>query len=268
MSVSSIVPAATVLLLRDGSQGLEVFMVARHPDQAAFSGALVFPGGQVDAPDHSHELHQHCRRSDDLDARALAFRVAAIREVFEECGILLAYARGEADFITAERVSELADYRSRLCTQSMTILELCQREKLELAIDRLVPYAHWITPNIRPKQFDTHFFLIATPADQIASHDGSETLDSVWITPTQALHSADTEQFTVVFPTHLNLIKLARSANTVQALAQAASTPIVTVQPQVAATAQGHIMSIPQTADYGVSQVLVNESGQISDILA
>ena len=129
------IPASTVLLLRDGDDGPEVFMVVRHHEIDSFSGALVFPGGKVDPGDG--EARQYCVGAEGMEDTALTFRVAAIREAFEECGVLLAYDSG-GDFLRAERLAELETaWRDRLQGDEATIGELCAAENLRLAIDHL-----------------------------------------------------------------------------------------------------------------------------------
>jgi len=230
--------AATVLLVRDRPGGLEVFMVERHHQIDFATGALVFPGGKVDPADADPSLRARCGESlaNDDDARAL--RVAAIRETFEECGILLARARGAAQlFAGAEAGTDFA--------------ALVQREDLLLACDRLVPFAHWITPAMVPKRFDTHFFLAEAPEDQLALHDGSESVDSVWIAPHAALREAETSRRTIIYPTLMNLVRLAESRDVADALERARKQPIVTVQPALARGADGKAeLAIPADAGY------------------
>jgi 8-oxo-dGTP pyrophosphatase MutT (NUDIX family) len=153
--------AATLLLLRDGGDGLEVLMVSRHEEAGFAAGALVFPGGKVDPVDAA--LAACCPPAPDLDETALVLRIAAIRETFEECGILL--ARGNGALLTAELLAALL---TRHGNADAGFAALVAAAGLELATDHLVPYAHWITPVDRPKRFDTHFFLAPAAHDQIA----------------------------------------------------------------------------------------------------
>ena len=165
--------AATVLLVRDGADGLEVFMVVRHRQIEFASGALVFPGGSVDPDDLA--LASQLDRSGlpfGADERLCALRIAAVRETFEECGVLLARPRGSRAFVEGARVAELGRK-----APGMSFAELMESEALEPAIDLLTPFAHWITPPILPKRFDTHFFIASAPADQLAAHDGAESVD-------------------------------------------------------------------------------------------
>jgi 8-oxo-dGTP pyrophosphatase MutT (NUDIX family) len=211
----SAVPATTVLLLRPSGDGdptspPEVFMVVRHHQIDFASGALVFPGGKVDAADNDPRLRQLCVGAETLNDAELAFRVAGIREAFEEAGVLLARRRGSAELITATALKPLEDrYRQALVKGEVTIADMAAAEDLVLACDTMLPYAHWITPLFVPKRFDTHFFVAAAPVDQVALHDGHESVDSVWIKPLDAVSDADAGRRTMLFPTKLNLMKLA-----------------------------------------------------------
>ena len=235
--------AATLLLLRDGSDGLEVLMISRHEEAGFAAGALVFPGGKVDPVDAA--LAAHCPAS-GLDPAALVLRIAAIRETFEECGILL--ARNAGALLSAERLAALL---ARHVTTDAGFATLVAAAGLELATDDLVPYAHWITPVDRPKRFDTHFFLAPAAHDQIAVHDGREAVDAVWTTPQAVLAGADAARIKLVFATRMNLVKLARSRNVAEAIAAARNAPIVTVTPVIEKTGAGPFINIPEAAGYG-----------------
>lgn len=253
-------PASTIMLLRDSARGLEVFMLVRHQGIDAFSGALVFPGGKVDVEDR--EGRDVCRGVDDLDDAALAFRVAAIREAFEECGVLLARPSGIGRTVDAERLRGLeATYRQALVADEIGMPELCRREGLELATDLLLPYAHWITPPAAPKRFDTHFYLAPAPSDQVALHDGEESTDSAWVRPDDALRQAQDGTRTIVFPTQMNLRKLGVWGGVSEAMAGASETPVVTVSPTMEKHAQGRLLTIPAEAGYGGSRFLARQEG-------
>ncbi len=239
-------PAATVLLVRDENGGLEVFMVVRHHKIDFASGALVFPGGAVDASDHEIAADPtRCGFASGLDAGQRALRVAALRETFEECGVLLARPRGSEGWLTRARVAEIGAAAGR------SFKELIGAEDLELGLDALTPFAHWITPPILPKRFDTHFYIVAAPLDQIAVHDGAESVDSKWISPAQAIADADAGKCTLVFATRLNLQMVAESPDVASALAAARARRIVTVEPQPTKTDSGYPMRIPIDAGYG-----------------
>jgi 8-oxo-dGTP pyrophosphatase MutT (NUDIX family) len=235
-------PAATVLLLRDGAAGLEVFMVVRNRDIEFAGGALVFPGGRVEEADGSLAGH------DPLGA----FRIAGIRETFEECGVLLARPRGEAGMVGAERLLAAADrHRAALGRGERSLPEVLAAEGLEPATDALAHWAHWVTPASRSKRFDTHFFLAEAPRDQLAVHDGTESVDSVWIAPAQAVAETDAGRRRLVFATRKNLEKLARHATAAEAMAAARTATVVRVQPEMVRAGQGWRIRIPAEADYG-----------------
>ncbi|HEX5998039.1 MAG TPA: hypothetical protein VFZ16_01375 [Hyphomicrobiaceae bacterium] len=132
-------------------------------------------------------------------------------------------------------------------------------EGLSLAVDMMVPFAHWITPEPYPKRFDTHFFLVAAPVSQLGAHDGSESVEGLWLAPQQALAEAEAGNRTLVFATRMNLAKLARYGTVTEAVAATRSRPVVTVMPRVKKTAEGRWLQIPAEAGYGVSEVFVEE---------
>jgi 8-oxo-dGTP pyrophosphatase MutT (NUDIX family) len=231
------------MLLRDGADGLEVFMVVRHHQIDFASGALVFPGGSMEDGDRTIAQSVHCAQPAGLDATARSFRVAALRESFEECGILLARPAGASELIAAERL--------RPIDRETPLADILRRENLVLAVDLLAPFAHWITPPFMPKRFDTHFFLAAAPPDQAMAHDGREAVDSVWIAPRAALEDGKRGRFTIVFATERNLWKLARFADVRSALAAAQAESVVTVMPERIAAGEGFALKIPAAAGYG-----------------
>jgi 8-oxo-dGTP pyrophosphatase MutT (NUDIX family) len=246
-------PAATVVILRDGRHGLEVFMVVRHHEIDFASGALVFPGGKVDEQDQDPAWR-------DLAASAAApleraFMVAAARETFEEAGLVLARRAGEGGLMDANAAHRLVEaYRARLAAGSVTFLDVVRGENLRLAADLMVPFAHWITPQNQPKRFDTHFLLVSAPVEQLGAHDGGESVDGFWIAPQTALREAEAGRRTLLFPTHMNLLKLTRFGNVAEAVDAARQSPIVSVMPRVERTATGRTLHIPATAGYGVTE--------------
>jgi len=245
-------PASTVLLARDGDDGVEVFMVKRHHKIDFASGAMVFPGGKVDEGDGDPVLRQRAAGGDDLDDLMFSLQVAAVRETFEECAGLLARPSGSADLVDAERLQQLEPWAARLHAGEVTMAEFVEAEDLELALDRLVYFAHWVTPPLIPKRFDTHFFLVPAPDDQVAVHDGSESVDSAWIKPSDAIAEADADRVRLVFATRMNLTKLGRSANTAAAIAAARGSEVVTVSPTLESFIDGiRKLRIPAEAGYG-----------------
>ena len=242
------IPAATLLLLRDGPTGLEVLMTARHDAAGFAAGATVFPGGKLDKEDR--ELLAMGGAS-ALDECARALRVAAIRETFEECGLLLARPEPGAPILSHAALVKLLEARGN--TEGFAALVRAAR--LDLATDLLVPFAHWITPADRSKRFDTHFFLAPAPADQVARHDGREAVEVRWIAPQDAIAAADRGQLKLVIATRMNLLKLGRAKSVAAALEAARSSEVVTVEPKLVETPAGPMFSIPAAADYGITAV-------------
>ncbi len=247
--------AATVLLVRDGPAGLEVFMVQRHHQIDFARGAMVFPGGKVAPSDADPRLRERCAGSAALEADALVVRIAAIRETFEECAVLLARPprhRASAELISSSRLAGIEPrWRQKLARDEAGLGDLVAAEDLELAVDRLVPFAHWVTPEMVPKRFDTYFFLAAAPGDQIALHDGEESVDSVWIRPRAALAEAESGRRTIIFPTLMNLNRLDQAVDVADALARARRTPVVTVRPALERTGEGRLeLRLPPEAGY------------------
>ncbi len=244
--------AATILLVRDGASGLEVFMVERHHKIDFATGAMVFPGGKIEPGDADPRLRERCAGAATLDADGLSIRVGAIRETFEECGVLLARPRGSSSLVSAERLRELeARWRDRLNSDDAGLADVALAEDLELACDLLVPYAHWVTPEMVPKRFDTYFFLVAAPLDQVALHDGGESVDSVWTTAQHALAEAEAGRRTIIFPTLMNLNLLGEARDVADALARTRARSVVTVRPRIGRTPDGKPeLLIPPEAGY------------------
>jgi 8-oxo-dGTP pyrophosphatase MutT (NUDIX family) len=246
-------PASTILLLRDGAGGeIEVFMMVRHYEIDFNSGALVFPGGSVDKGDEEiiarPELYSG---SEGLDSAALSFRIAAIRETFEESGILLARPKGSKALIDPKRASEVeALSRADLCESKTSFLTVLADNGLVLALDELVPYAHWITPEGMPKRFDTWFFLAAAPPEQAGAHDGKESTDSIWVSPREALAGGESGRFKLPFPTTRNLIKLSKQPSVRAALEDSRGRPVVAVMPVMTKLNGGRQLRIPREAGY------------------
>lgn len=253
-------PSATLLLLRDGARGLEVLMVERHHQIDFVAGALVFPGGQVEAADADPGLAARCAGVAGLSSAERALRVAAIRETFEEAGVLLAKRRGAPALVGAETLRGIEErHRAALQAGTRSLAEVAEREDLELACDALVPFAHWITPLFMPKRFDTWFFLVEAPADHVALHDGHESVDSLWITPADADAERRAGRRSIIFPTLLNLRKLGRARSGAEACAAARRERIVTVLPRVEQRGETPTMVLPDDAGYEVVEAPLSE---------
>jgi 8-oxo-dGTP pyrophosphatase MutT (NUDIX family) len=247
-------PASTILLLRDSAAAseVEVFMMVRHYEIDFNSGALVFPGGSVDKGDKeiiaAPELYSG---GEGLDEATLSFRIAAVRETFEESGILLARPKGSKSLVDARRASEIeAAHRADLCDSKINFLKVLTDNGMMLALDELVPYAHWITPEGMPKRFDTWFFLAAAPPEQVGAHDGKESTDSIWVSPREALEGGETGRFKLPFPTTRNLIRLGKQNTVKAALDDSRGRNIVTVMPVVTRLDGRRQLRIPKEAGY------------------
>ena len=246
--------AASLLLLReraDGAAGLEVLMLRRAERMDDMrSGAAVFPGGVVDARDR--DAHVHCIGPDDasvsarlgLAAGGLDFLVAAVRESFEEVGVLLAQG-GEAGFDLAA----LRHWRDKLQNGAASMAEFCRAEGLRLDLRGLVYFSHWLTPPGVSRRFDTRFFVAIAPADQCAEADLGEALELMWLTPQQALEPQRGLKLLPV--TRRTLQDLARFDSPAAALAEARTrTDITLTMPRLAASSRGQRIVLPHELPY------------------
>ena len=252
------VPAATVLLIRDGANGLEVFMVKRHHQIDFVAGALVFPGGKASKSDFDPAIAEVSDGGGDWTPEMRALGAAAIREAFEESGILLAREAGCPVFVTSDRLAGLEHYRQPLEKGEISLVDMLRTERLNIAFDALAHFAHWITPDNMPKRFDTHFFVAASPVGHAGRHDGHESVDSVWISPAEAI--ADRKKWNVIFPTKLNLMKLAKSKTVAEAMTAAHASKPLTVTPWVEQGPDGPILKIRDDAGYEQTTALLREA--------
>ena len=203
--------AATVLVLRQAEADIEVFMVQR-PGRGVFPNLHVFPGGKVDGADQG--LDHLCRQLSDerasavlgLERGGLRYWVTAIRECFEECGVLLAY-RGDDLFQPRDQteLDRFEGYRNALIGGNADLPAVARREGLQLATDLVRYFSHWITPPSAPARFDTRFFVAAMPPGQRAEAHRQETVAGVWITPRQALANYDAGRWQMIHPTLTSL---------------------------------------------------------------
>lgn len=255
-------PSSTVLMVRDGAAGLEVFMVKRNHAIDFASGAMVFPGGKLADGDSDPVLMGRHARPGAFDPALTYFAFGAIREAFEESGLLLARAKGDGALLSAARVETLDHWREPLNRGEKTLRDMAETEGLDYALDTLVPFAHWITPDVMPKRFDTWFFLAPAPADQIGVHDGSESVESEWVGAQAALNDWEAKTRTIVFATRMQLVKLARSGTVAEAVATAKRDPIIDVMPVLDKTSfsEPHLR-IPAEAGYGVTEVPLSRVG-------
>ncbi len=256
MSRDPFVPklSATVLILRDSATVPEVLMVKRHYQIDFAAGALVFPGGKATEEDSSPGWDDWT--DGDFGPVQQDARIAAVREAFEESGLLLARPKAQRGtgqpLVGADVADHLDPYRSAVDKGEYSFLKLMKDHDLVLALDSLVHFGHWITPVMMPKRFDTHFYIAPAPPDQIANHDGRETTDSVWIGAQAALHAEENGEAVIIFPTRMNLKKLARASSVAEAVQKFSEEGVVTVLPHAAKTDEGEpCLVIPEEAGYG-----------------
>ena len=198
--------AATVMLVRDHDQGLQVYMLKR-PGRGDFPDLHVFPGGKVDEDDWAPEIcfgiddEQACGQL-ELERGALRYWVAVARECFEECGVLLARRDGRMlEFVDSEVRARFSRYREELLADRMSFGEICRREELQVACDRLAYFSHWLTPEVAPRRFDTRFFIAAMPPDQRTLAHTEETRGEHWEHPERALARHEEGGWSMIDPT-------------------------------------------------------------------
>jgi 8-oxo-dGTP pyrophosphatase MutT (NUDIX family) len=225
--------AATVMLVRDavdgaGGPAVEVCMLKRNLASEFVAGAYVFPGGAVDPADRGDAADELSRGLSDADASrilgvesgGLAFWVAALRECFEEAGVLLAQPRDAADGTLLLDTTDPAE-RARFEAHRLGInegrtglLDVCREEGLVLAADTVHYVSHWITPELAPRRYDTRFFVTAAPPGQVAHHDDGETIATIWVRPDDALARFEAGEIELLPPTIANLGELAAHSST------------------------------------------------------
>ena len=229
------VDAASVLLLRDSDDGLQVLLMRRAQASQVLGGAYVFPGGKVDAADHDpaallslseapEQLRQRLNESELPPERAAGLFMAALREAFEECGVLAGQDAG------GSALAALLRAQVGECGWHQSLRQQGQR----LRTEALLPWSRWVTPRqpaVTNKRFDTRFFLTRIDADQHASHDNFETTDSVWLTPQQALARYAAGEIDLVAPQIMSLYQLKAHQTVDAALHEAHQRPPALVEP-------------------------------------
>ncbi len=245
------VPAATVLLLRD-HPAFEVLMICRHEKSAFAGGALVFPGGRVDPGDRDPEWAHH---ADGLSAapRIAAAQVAAIREAYEEAGVLI--ARGaDGAMASGAKALGLSDWRTVVEKDDAAFLGLIKREELRLACDDLYLFSHWVAPPGLHRRFDTLFFAAHFPPGQQILEDGEEATEALWLSPQAALSARASGERKIIFPTARNLDLLSVSSSVAEVFEFAGRRPIRPVMPQVASRDGKTFLRIPDDLGYPVTE--------------
>ena len=229
-------PAATIVLLRD-ADAMEVLLLKRHRSSGFVPGAYVFPGGRTDAADADPALLE----------RALNFRAAnvpmyywfaAVREVFEETGVLL--ARRESDWVDdAASSSEMQQLRVSLLEESITLKQALRQYDCRIDFEDVVYFAHWITPEAEPRRYDTRFFLARLPEHREVKFDPREMTDALWLSPAEALDRFAAGKLPMVFPTVRTLEQLVPFNTTTEALHAFRTRDVEPVMPRLVRTESG-----------------------------
>jgi 8-oxo-dGTP pyrophosphatase MutT (NUDIX family) len=259
--------AATVILLRERpGESFEVFLMRRHRNQAFMGGAHVFPGGRLDGTDMDPGLaacvsglctadaRRLLQEADLPETMVLGLFLAAIRETFEESGVLLARdASGRTvDLTPPERAARFDAYRLELHEKRLTLADLARREELRYAPDLLIPYSRWITPEIESRRFDTRFFLARLPEGQAPIHDRMELTESGWMTPDFALMEHAAARIVLMPPTLKTIEELRSFSSTEPLFAAARSQRIFTIFPETFRTADSFGVRLPYDSEYTI----------------
>lgn len=222
--------ASTLILLRSRDD-LEVLMLRRHSGSAFLPGAYVFPGGAVEVEDYEPEVEELCYGLGFGDAwriisgvtpkeLSLGFYVAAIREAFEEAGILLAHDGPGGELVTTKgRNTEMAIRRREVHKEPRVFTRMIREEKMRLATGKLFYFAHWITPEASPIRYDVRFFLAEAPGDQEVSRDEMEITEAIWRSPIELLRNHDERKLYLPVPTLSSLRELAGHRTVEEAIA-------------------------------------------------
>ncbi len=254
--------AATVVLVREAADGFETFLLKRSGKSSFMAHARVYPGGTLDDADLDPDVWEHvtgrspaevARILREPEDRAIGLYLAAIRETFEESGVLLAHQGGEPGLVSLEDARWEA-YRKALHQHELAMSELAEQENLRFPLERLAYFAHWITPFFESKRFDTHFFVARMPAAQRASHDAVETTEAQWMSPAAALdrNAADPTEFYLAPPTLRTLEQLAEFRSVEELFAYCDGRRPPTLLPHFEPSDDGMVLILPGDAAYPV----------------
>lgn len=252
-------PASTIVVIREQNELLEILMLRRGSNAAAAADAYVFPGGGLDVADSEVVARDLVTGLDDASAArrldlaqgALEYYCAALRELFEEAGILVAVdPEGRTPSLSAQH---LAAWREELRTGRVGWADLLEREGLRLALGEMHYVAHWVTPVMRARRFDTRFFLVTAPAGQVARADGLEVTTHVWTTASEALRRVDSAQWAMLVPTVHTLKALAPFRSPEEIARHVAALRVTRTQPREIERDGRVVVVVPGEDGYDVS---------------
>ncbi|MBA4418199.1 MAG: hypothetical protein C0392_09870 [Syntrophus sp. (in: bacteria)] len=248
--------SATIILVRDRrEEGFEVFLLKRSMESNFMAGNYVYPGGRVDKGDYDPEISLLCSDGMDipLDQERLVLRIAGIRELYEEAGIILAVDRSGNDLSLDNKAVRMRfkGYRHALLEGQISLLGIAEKEGLLLNTKALYRFAHWITPEGRPVRFDTHFYYAHLPPGQVAMADQRETTDGLWISPEQALYNNLKGEMVLSPPTLKTLEDMARYNSAEELISSCADKDIPVVVPVLVQTEEYGFVVFPWDPEYG-----------------
>lgn len=241
--------AATVILIRPAKTGeWEIFLARRHQKQSFMAGAYVFPGGQLEETDSDPQLESYIKTADVFDPcrllqdsslpreKARGLFIAAIRETFEEAGILLGgkTTGNFVSFYNQEVLKRYNDYRHKLNASQITLAEIARKEEILFFPDTLIPYAHWITPEFEKMRFNTRFFLAKLPPCQTPVADAMELTVSLLVTPKAALEMQREQKILLMPPTLKTIEELSAFRNIDELFSATKKKIIYPILPQLA----------------------------------
>jgi 8-oxo-dGTP pyrophosphatase MutT (NUDIX family) len=247
--------ASTVVLLREGDGGpggLEVYLLRRHVDMAFAAGMCVFPGGGVDGRDFDADIGwvgpgpaEWAKLLDCDEAFARALVCAAVRETFEESGVLLAGRTSETVVADTTSPDWEAD-RRRLEAREVSFTDFLARRGLLLRTDLLRLWGSWVTPVFEPRRFNARFFVAELPAGQVTRDVSTESVEVVWLPVGEAIRAVEEGRMLMLPPTYCTCLELYEFARPADVLAAAAERDLVPVEPRAVLDDDGAHLSIPE----------------------
>ena len=256
--------AATVILIRENSKKpFELFLMRRNKNQSFMGGAFVFPGGALDSADCDPSLSGYSsglspdkaalllNETEITTDRAFGLFFTAIRETFEESGVLLADIDGNLKK-PENKNGFFSKYRKMLHEGSATLKDFAEKENIRYNLNLLMPYARWITPEVEGKRFDTRFFIAKTPDDQKPSHDSIELVDSLWLTPAEALEKQRKKEILLMPPTLKTIEELSVYSDSEQLFSPTGVRKITPILPQTFQTENGFGVKLPCDPEYTI----------------